>query len=98
MPPKPLFHGSRTASATAVATTASTELPPAERISAPMVAATPFCEATVPPRDDTAGLRTTQFCIKASMSPDLDVVDPVAVEGVIAGEPGHLVIGRLVTP
>src|SRR5436309_5953130 len=41
MPPRPLFHGSRTASAKAAATTASTADPPAANISAPTVAAAP---------------------------------------------------------
>src|SRR5579863_455746 len=70
MPPSPLFHGSRTDSAKAVATTASTAVPPAARISAPTWAATPFCDATMPRFVATAGLRTVQFWISASMLED----------------------------
>src|SRR5580704_3340908 len=98
IPPSPLFHGSRTESAKAVATTASTAVPPAARISAPTLAATPFCETTMPPREAVAGLRTCQFWVKASMSADLDPVDPITVERVMPGEAGHLVVRRLVTP
>src|SRR5207302_3534355 len=75
MLPSPLFHGSRTASAKAVATTASTALPPAASISAPTAAATPFCAATTPPRDAATGFRTTQFCISA-ISHHLDLYRP----------------------
>src|SRR5580700_1727920 len=95
-------HGKRpnrsTASANAVATTASTALPPAARTSAPTVAATPFCEATIPPFEATAGLRTTQFCINGSMSADLDPVDAIAIKRVVPGELVRLVIRRLVAP
>src|SRR5947208_766294 len=65
IPPSPLFQGSRTASAKAVATTASTALPPAASTSAPTLAATPFCAATMPPREAAIGFRTTQFCVSA---------------------------------
>src|SRR5947207_8278545 len=75
IPPSPLFHGSRTASAKAVATTASTALPPAASISAPTAAATPFCAATMPPREAATGFRTSQFCISA-ISYHLDRIDP----------------------
>src|SRR5207248_495664 len=98
MPPRPLFHGSRTASAKAVATTASTAEPPAARISAPTPAATPFCEATMPPRETATGFRTTQFCMSCGISDHLDRINPVWIEGVMAGQPLGLVIGRPVTP
>src|SRR4051812_45036553 len=97
MPPSPLFHGSRTDKAKAVATTASTAVPPAARMSAPTEAATPFCAATTPPRDATAGFRTTQFCISA-MSCHLDRIDPGRIEGVIPRQSGHLVERRPVAP
>ena len=64
IPPSPLFHGSTAASANAVATAASTAVPPAASISAPTLAAVAFCEATIPPRDDTPGLRISQFCVR----------------------------------
>src|SRR3954447_5671376 len=103
MPPRPLFHGSRTDSAKAVATTASTALPPAARISAPTRAATPFCDATRPPREAATGLRTTQFCtspacVDCAMSPYLDRVDAGLVERVIPCHPRRLVIRHLVSP
>src|SRR5919198_5147948 len=95
MPPSPVLHGSTTASANAVATTASTAVPAAASASAPIWAAVPFCAATMPPREDAPGLRTSQFCVRC-MSPccsaDRDRIDPVRVEGVIAGEPRDLVI------
>src|SRR5947209_3135398 len=97
MPPSPLFHGSRTASAKAVATTASTALPPAASTSAPTAAATPFCAATTPPRDAATGFLTTQFCISA-ISQHLDLVDAALVEGVVTGQPLRLVIGRAIAP
>src|SRR5260370_12073315 len=87
IPPSPLFHGSRTASAKAVATTASTALPPAARISAPTVAATPFCAATTPPREAATGFRTTQFCVNAAISQHLDRVDPAIVEAIVPRQP-----------
>src|SRR6266851_2610850 len=98
MPPRPLFHGSRTASAKAVATTASTALPPAASTSAPTPAATPFWAATMPPRETAAGFFTTQFCINGAISADLDRIDPAIVEGVMAGQPHRLVIGRAIGP
>src|SRR3954470_10576132 len=103
MPPRPLFHGSRTASAKAVATPASTALPPAARISAPTRAATPFCDATSPPREAATGLRTIQFCTSpgcaaSAMSPYLDRVDAGLVERVMPGHPRRLVIRRTVSP
>src|SRR5579863_1992011 len=97
IPPGPLFHGSRTASAKAVATTASTALPPAASISAPIAAATPFCAATTPPRETATGFLTTQFCI-SDISQHLDRIDTTLVEGIVAGQPLRLVIGRAVTP
>src|SRR5665213_463355 len=95
---RPLLQGSRTARAKAAATTASTAVPPAARISAPTCAAAPFCDATTPPLAETAGLRTSQFCVRPSMSGDLDRIDPVAVEGIVPGKPLGLVIGALVAP
>src|SRR5690348_3912519 len=97
MPPSPLFHGSRTASAKAVATTASTALPPDANTSAPIAAATPFCAATTPPRDAATGFLTVQFCISA-MSQHLDGFDPALVERVVAGQPLRLVIRRAIAP
>src|SRR5580765_2587170 len=96
--PSPLFHGSRTESANAVATTASTALPPAARMSAPTAAATPFCAATTPPRDAATGFRTNQFCISCAISRDLDRIDPGFIKGVVAREPARFVIGRRVGP
>src|SRR5260221_8858959 len=102
IPPSPLFHGSRTASAKAVATTASTALPPAASISAPIWAATPFCAATTPPREAATGLRTAQFCVSPAISPaiskHLDRVDAAVVEGIVAGQPLGFVIGGPVAP
>src|ERR1043166_1580777 len=98
MPPRPLFHGSRPARAKAAATTASTADPPAANISAPTVAATPFWEATTPPREAATGFRTTQFCINAAISDHLDRIDAALVEGVMPGEARRLVIGRPIGP
>src|SRR5947207_6467306 len=98
IPPRPLFHGSRTASAKAAATTASTADPPAANISAPTVAATPFWEATTPPREAATGFRTTQFCINAAISDDLDRIDAALVKGVMPGEPHRLFIRRPIGP
>src|ERR1700674_336657 len=98
IPPSPLFHGSRTASAKAVATTASTALPPAASISAPIAAATPFCAATTPPRDAATGFRTTQFCVSGAISRDLDRIDTALVEGIVPGEPHCLVVRGRVAP
>src|SRR6266568_4793129 len=98
IPPSPLFHGSRTASAKAVATTASTALPPAASISAPTAAATPFCAATMPPRDAATGFLTTQFCISGGISQHLDRIDPALVEGIVPGEARGFVIGHAVAP
>src|SRR5437763_16658964 len=98
MPPTPLFHGSRTASAKAAATTASTADPPAANISAPTVAATPFWEATTPPREAATGFRTTQFCINAAISDHLDGIDAALVKGVMPGKARRLVIGRAIRP
>src|SRR5437879_7152010 len=98
IPPSPLFHGSRTASAKAVATTASTALPPAASISAPIAAATPFCAATMPPRDAATGFLTTQFCVSGGISQHLDRIDPARVEGIVPGKPVRLVIGRAIAP
>src|SRR6516165_1453096 len=101
IPPRPLFQGSIAASAKAVATTASTAVPPAASTSAPTLAAVPFCAATIPPRDDTPGLRISQFwvrCILPRRLCDRDRVDPAGVEGIVAGEPGNLVVGRRVGP
>src|SRR6266705_4476025 len=63
MPPRPLFHGSRAASAKPEATAASTALPPAASISAPTSAARRCWEATMPRRERAAGFRTCQFCV-----------------------------------
>src|SRR5437899_6926998 len=98
IPPRPLFQGSRTASAKAVATTASTALPPAAKTSAPTAAATPFWAATMPPRETAAGFFTTQFCINGAISFHLNRIDPVLVEGVMAAEPDRLVIGGAIGP
>src|SRR5260370_31806892 len=98
MPPNPLFHGSRTASAKAVATTASTALPPAANTSAPTAAATPFCAATTPPRDAATGFRTVQFCISGGISQHLDPIDAALVKGIMTGQPGRLVIRRTIGP
>src|SRR2546423_992459 len=76
IPPRPLFHGSRRASAKAVATTASTALPPAASTSAPTAAATPFWATTMPPRETAAGFFTTQFCINGAISAHLARIDP----------------------
>ncbi len=48
-PPMPFIHGSRTPSASEVATAASTALPPARSSSAPAPAARTLCAATSPP-------------------------------------------------
>ena len=56
-PPMPLFQGSRTPSAKEVATTASTQSPPAANTSAPISAALRDCATTMPPRETAAGLR-----------------------------------------
>src|SRR6185312_4607829 len=98
MPPSPLFHGSRVARAKAVATAASTALPPAARMPAPISAAAPFCEATMPPRDAIPGLRITQFWIAAIGSGRPDRIDAGRIERVVAGEPGHLVIRGDIAP
>ena len=104
MPPRPLFHGSRTDSAKAVATTASTALPPEARISAPTRAATPFCAATRPPREAATGLRTTQFCIGPACIDPADPrsaprrVDAGLVERVMPRHRRRLVIRRAVSP
>src|SRR5712691_1802077 len=98
MPPSPLFHGSRTLSAKAVATTASTALPPAASTSAPTAAATPFCAATTPPREAATGFRTVQFCINGGISQHLDPIDAALVEGIMTGEAGRLVIRRTIGP
>src|SRR5437870_2204283 len=101
MPPSPVLHGSTTASANAVATTASTAVPPAASASAPIWAAAPFCAATMPPREDAPGLRTSQFCVRCMSrcgSADRDRIDPVRVEGIIAGEPRNLVVGVGIGP
>src|SRR5579875_2655024 len=93
MPPRPLFHGSSTASAKAVAITASTALPPAARISAP------FWAATRPRAETAPGFLTSQFWVGAiRRSEDGDRVDAALVKGIMAGEPLHLVIGRRVGP
>src|SRR4051794_36754097 len=103
MPPRPLFHGSRTESAKAVATTASTALPPDARISAPTRAATPFCAATTPPREAATGLRTAQFwigpvCKRSAILLHLDRVHAGLVERIMPGHFRRLVIGRAVSP
>src|ERR1700736_5425029 len=55
----PLIQGSSTPSANVVATTASTQSPPAASTSAPTSAALRDCAATMPPLELTAGLRMT---------------------------------------
>jgi len=78
IPPSPLFHGSTAASANAVATTASTAVPPDFRISAPTLAATAFCDATMPPRDEAPGLRISQFCVRCmSAQAQLKVIESI---------------------
>src|SRR5262249_42311668 len=64
VPPSPLFHGSTAASAKAAAATASTALPPAARIAAPVSAAVPCCAATIPLRDTATGFLISQFCVR----------------------------------
>src|SRR5271169_6753158 len=101
IPPSPLFHGSTAANANAAATAASTAVPPAASTSAPTVAAVRLCEATMPPRDEAPGLRTSQFCVRCILVPQLfrdDRVDAGRIEGVVAGDPGDLVIRRRVAP
>src|SRR6516164_3482280 len=96
IPPRPLLHGSTTASARAVATTASTALPPAASTSAPTPAAVPFCATTTPPRDDALGLRICQFCVACMpdiSSADRDRTDPVGIKRVVAGEARDFVVG-----
>src|SRR3954453_7182165 len=53
----PLIQGSSTPSANVVATTASTQSPPAASTAAPTSAAFRDCAATMPPLDVTTGLR-----------------------------------------
>src|ERR1700761_2635521 len=60
MPPMPLIQGSTTPKAKAVATAASTALPPASRIAAPAFEASTCCETTMPPRPVRAGLLSCQ--------------------------------------
>src|SRR5271165_7161401 len=101
IPPSPLFHGSTAARAKAVATTASTALPPALSTSAPTRAAVPLCDATTPPREAAGGLRMFQFCvrcIRGARSGNGDRIDPIRIEGVIAREPRYFVVGRGIGP
>ena len=63
MPPRPLFHGSMAAKARAVATAASTALPPATRTATPARAASRDWLATMPRRPVAAGLVTCQCCV-----------------------------------
>ena len=99
MQPSPLFHGSRTASAKAVATTASTALPPAASTSAPTARGDPVLR-----RDDAAARcrdRLSDEPVLHQAAPSqshLDRIDAGLVEGVVAGEAHRLVIGRLVAP
>src|SRR5690348_82970 len=90
IPPRPLFHGSTALRAKAVATTASTALPPALSTSAPIRAAVPLCDATTPPREAATGFRTSQFCVRCipvRESADGDRIDSIRIKGVIACEP-----------
>ena len=64
IPPSPEFHGSTAARASAVATAASTALPPASRTATPASAALLACETTIPRRPLADGLEVTQFCVK----------------------------------
>src|SRR5689334_9193261 len=101
IPPRPLFHGSTALRARAVATAASTALPPALSISAPIRAAVPLCDATMPPREAATGFRTSQFCVRCiplRKSADGDRIDPIRIKGVIACEPRRFVIGRGIGP
>src|SRR3954470_24314706 len=62
----PLIQGSNTPSAKVVATTASTQSPPAASTSAPTSAALRDCAATIPPFEMTAGLRICWALLKRS--------------------------------
>src|SRR5689334_1719205 len=57
-PPMPLIHGSSVPSAKVVAIMASTQSPPAASTAAPTSAARRDCAATMPPLEETAGLRS----------------------------------------
>src|SRR5215470_11233996 len=63
MPPRPEFHGSTAARARAVATAASTALPPAWSTARPAAPALVACAAMTPRRPDAAGLVRCQFCV-----------------------------------
>ncbi len=64
MPPRPEFHGSTAASASAVATAASTALPPASSTATPASAASRDCDTTMPRRPVAAGLATSQCWVR----------------------------------
>jgi hypothetical protein len=63
MPPRPEFHGSTAASARAVATAASTALPPSSSTATPARAASCAWETTMPRRPEAAGLVSFQFWV-----------------------------------
>src|SRR4051794_15468018 len=63
MPPRPEFHGSCVASASAVATAASIALPPASSTATPASAAPFACATTMPRRPVADGLLSCQCCV-----------------------------------
>ena len=63
MPPRPEFHGSSVASASAVATAASIALPPASSTATPASAALFACETTMPRLPEAAGFSSCQFWV-----------------------------------
>ena len=63
MPPRPEFHGSTAASASAVATAASIALPPASSTATPASAAFLDCATTMPRLPDAAGFSMCQFWV-----------------------------------
>ena len=63
MPPRPEFHGSCVASASAVATAASIALPPASSTATPASAAPFACDTTMPRRPVADGLLSCQCCV-----------------------------------
>jgi hypothetical protein len=63
MPPSPEFHGSTAASASAVATAASTALPPASSTATPASAADFACATTIPRRPRATGFSMRQFWV-----------------------------------
>ena len=63
MPPRPEFHGSAVASASAVPTAASIALPPASRMATPASAADFACAATMPRRPFAEGFVRCQCMV-----------------------------------